>query len=411
MRSILRSAEKNTCVNPLVFATRFGRKKTDMDRLRGFIFKRLLSDCTVKAAVLRIMTLVFRPFVITVLSVRSVRQFYLPVKKAYDIGTTRFFFRMLRVCLIRSVTPTHYCRHQLYLRDSGEAEEYLFGNEAAVLLPQLNDKPTSDRVDDKERFYDICAANGLPIPGIFGVIGTDGVLPELPHEDILVKPVRGSKGIGIEIWKHQDEFYNGPNGESLDADTLCKKLRAQVRENGNRVILQRRLFNHSNLSNLSKNALITARIVTYLDPSGVFRVMNECLILSLEGESGGIRQAVAPIDEQTGRLGSAVPYGVIRKEYPTHPKSGVPILGVPVPFREEATNLALQAHAFFPGFFSLGWDIAITDEGPVILEANKVWDAETAQRPNQHPIARTAFVGAAVATIIKIQSKDKPGDR
>ncbi|MBN1892596.1 MAG: hypothetical protein JW780_07430 [Clostridiales bacterium] len=407
MRSILRSAEKNTCVNPLIFSARFGRKKTDMDRLRGFIWKRLLSDCSFKAGSLRIMTVLFRPFVVVALSIRCFAKFSRLVSNTYGIGKARFFFRMLGVCLIHSVTPTQYCRHQFFLRDTTDVEAFLFGNEASILLPQLNDDPRSDSVDDKEKFYGICTKNDLPIPEIFGVAGTEGIPPVLPSEDIVVKPIRGSKGSGIEIWQYQNDSFIGPEGASLDASSLFDKLRVRVQKSGNRLIIQRRLFNHSILSDLSKNALITVRIVTYRDSDGVFRVMNENMILSLGFDSGGIRLAVAPINEETGRLGAAVPYGVIRKEFSAHPVTSAPILNVPVPYREEALSLVLRAHASFPDFFSLGWDIAITDDGPVILEANKVWDAETVQRPNLHPIAQTGFAGAAVAAIRKKSKRNR----
>lgn len=407
MRSILRSAEKNTCVNPLIFAVRFGRKKTDMDRLRGFVWKRLLSDCSYKVRFLRVMTLLFRPFIVVVLSIRCFAKFSRLVSNAYGIGKAHFFFCMLGVCLIHSVTPIHYCRHQFFLRKPTDVEAFLFGNEASVLLPQLNDEPRSDTVDDKEKFYGICTKNDLPIPEIFGIVGTEGTPTVLPDEDIVVKPIRGSKGSGIEIWKYVNNSFIGPEGDALGSTELIDKIRSNAIMSGNRMIIQRRLFNHSVLSDLSKNALITVRIITYRDPYGVFRVMNENMILSLGFDSDGIRQAVAPINEETGRLGAAVPYGVIRKEFSTHPVTSAPILNVPVPYREEALSLALRAHASFPDFFSLGWDIAITDDGPVILETNKVWDAETVQRPNLYPIAQTGFAGAAVAAIRKKSKRNR----
>jgi len=407
----LRSVEKNTCVNPFCFVFRFGHGTTDMDRLRFFVFRKLLAGCTFKTGLLRVLTLVFRPVVVTVLSFRCLRRFYRPIKKTFGIGKVRFFFSMLWVCLTHHVTPMYYCRHQFYQKESGDYDAYLFGNEASVLLPQLNDDPCSDIVDDKEKFYEICAANGLPIPLIFGVIGTDGTAPEFLHEDIVVKPVRGSKGEGMEIWKYQNERYIGPEENVPDASSLFDVLRSRVCTDGNRLIVQRRLWNHPALVDLSKSALITVRIVTYRDPEGAFRVLNECLILPLEGESGGIRQAVAPILEDTGRLGVAVPYGVIRKELAIHPVYGLPILDVPVPFREESRSLAIRAHSFFPDFFSLGWDIAITGDGPIILETNRVWDAETAQRPNRRPISQTDWISAAVTVVRNKKSVKFAGDR
>ncbi len=322
-----------------------------------------------------------------------------PIKKEYGIGPARLFFGMLSECLFHSVTPTHYCRHQLYLHGGRDIDDYLFGNEAGVLFPQLNEDPTSDQVDDKEKFYDMCTHNSIPIPRIFGIVGKGVDVPVFPEEDIVVKPVRGSKGIGVELWRFRDGIYVGPEGDTLNARALGEKLRARIEAGSSRMILQSRLINHDRLLNLSKNALITARIVTYRTGNSRYSGLNSSLIISLNDCFAGSKQAVAPVQGETGRLGSAVPYGVVRKEFSEHPVSGEPIVGTIVPFWNEALSLAIRAHSFFPGFFSLGWDIAITDDGPIVLEANKIWDIETAQRPNRTPIGHTDFAVQAAGSL------------
>jgi glutathione synthase/RimK-type ligase-like ATP-grasp enzyme len=42
--------------------------------------------------------------------------------------------------------------------------------------------------------------------------------------------------------------------------------------------------------------------------------------------------------------------------------------------------MALAAHAELSALYLIGWDIAITARGPVILEANKAPDVEIEQR-------------------------------
>jgi hypothetical protein len=59
----------------------------------------------------------------------------------------------------------------------------------------------------------------------------------------------------------------------------------------------------------------------------------------------------------------------------------------------------------------LGWDIAITGDGPIILETNRVWDAETAQRPNRRPISQTDWISAAVTVVRNKKSVKFAGDR
>ena len=42
-----------------------------------------------------------------------------------------------------------------------------------------------------------------------------------------------------------------------------------------------------------------------------------------------------------------------------------------VPFLHDAVDLCLAAHKMFPYLFLIGWDVAITDSGPLILETNE----------------------------------------
>ena len=53
-----------------------------------------------------------------------------------------------------------------------------------------------------------------------------------------------------------------------------------------------------------------------------------------------------------------------------NPLTGVEFEGFQVPFFEEAKQLALDAAACLPGIRIIGWDIAITPDGPEIVEVN-----------------------------------------
>jgi hypothetical protein len=54
-----------------------------------------------------------------------------------------------------------------------------------------------------------------------------------------------------------------------------------------------------------------------------------------------------------------------------HPNSKVVFKDYPIPFLQEAVNLCLRAHQLFYFNFIIGWDVAITDNGPVIVEINE----------------------------------------
>ncbi len=55
----------------------------------------------------------------------------------------------------------------------------------------------------------------------------------------------------------------------------------------------------------------------------------------------------------------------------THPDSGICFDGYKLPGLRDALELCIKAHQLLYFSFVIGWDVAITDEGPLIVEANE----------------------------------------
>lgn len=65
---------------------------------------------------------------------------------------------------------------------------------------------------------------------------------------------------------------------------------------------------------------------------------------------------------------------------PRHPDTGIAFDGYPLPFVREAVDLALDLHSgVLCGMHSIGWDLVIAEDGPLVLEANDNWEIPHAQ--------------------------------
>ena len=71
------------------------------------------------------------------------------------------------------------------------------------------------------------------------------------------------------------------------------------------------------------------------------------------------------------------------------PGSGRQVVGWRVPFFEEARRIVLGAAPHLLPMRTLGWDVAITPGGPVLLEANNYWGSLLVPLP---PEAHALFV-------------------
>lgn len=109
----------------------------------------------------------------------------------------------------------------------------------------------------------------------------------------------------------------------------------------------------------------------------------------------------APIDRERGALGPAVSLAadgaLIAHE--RHPDTGAPIAGVAVPGLERMLAGVLDAARCFPEAPLVGWDVLMTDDGHVIIEANSppglsVWQVHAPLRRDPR-VARFFAAGGA----------------
>jgi hypothetical protein len=106
--------------------------------------------------------------------------------------------------------------------------------------------------------------------------------------------------------------------------------------------------------------------------------------------AGGI---AAKIDIDTGELGTGSDLGLHPNSvwHATHPYSGVLIEGRKMPFWKETIALAVSAHSSLVGWRVIGWDIAVVDDGPVIIEGNSNPDLDIIQRTHREPMGDSRF--------------------
>ncbi len=82
----------------------------------------------------------------------------------------------------------------------------------------------------------------------------------------------------------------------------------------------------------------------------------------------GLRSLICGINPNDGTIISA--YNKNRTSFVSHPHTRAKIVGEKIPRFFEAVELAKELAGYYPGFRYLSWDLALTDEGWVIVELN-----------------------------------------
>jgi hypothetical protein len=259
-------------------------------------------------------------------------------------------------------------------------------------------------LDDKIEFYRHCRANGLATPPVLGVVsavaarGTtdcplirdrsdlERLLTASEH-GLFFKPIGGRHGLGVfsAIRSGDDVRCLGGVSSSTDFHRFCVE---RARESGPLVVQPRIRSARALLETMPAHGLATVRAVTFMDGASA-RLFAACLRIPIGGSEadnfrhGASGNLLAGIDAATGRLVSAV--GSLRRDWPQivdvarHPETGVSFAGYQLPCWHDLIQLVLDAQRRFTGLRSIGWDVAISDDGPTLIEGNGRYDCDIIQ--------------------------------
>ena len=265
---------------------------------------------------------------------------------------------------------------------------------------------SSSPLNDKEAFAHFCEERELTaLPVLFSI--HDGEVRSagpacsvLPESDLFVKPVRGRGGGGAERWDYRGGgIYATPDGRSLPGPQLLERLRHMSRRQP--FLVQSRARNHPAIADLSNGALNTFRIISCLDERHEPEIIGAVLKMAVgtnvtvdNVHAGAIAAAVELVD---GRLCEATYAGFDSSKgwIDCHPVTGAPIRGRALPMWGETCALVQRAHSAFNDWFVVGWDVAITADGPCLVEGNCGPDIELIQRP-----LRAAFGAGRLGELI-----------
>ncbi|WP_440997082.1 sugar-transfer associated ATP-grasp domain-containing protein [Arhodomonas sp. SL1] len=271
----------------------------------------------------------------------------------------------------------------------------------------------SRSVDDKLAFHHACRAANLPVAQLFAVADAMGIRwieppagvdPNEPPErletlidalpgEFVVKPSYGLKGYGVRVFRREGRELVDSVGGRWPATSAASEMRksltaptmhARYQPNDHALLLQARLTPHPSLVTLAASrAIQTVRICTLAVSGQPARVLFAFLKVVAAGNvldnfrAGQSGNLLAYPDYENGRLyrvvGPPRP-GALPSVLEYHPDSGVTMIGFEVPAWKAAVALALRAAERFQPLSAIGWDIAITPEGPLLLEGNGSWD-------------------------------------
>jgi len=330
------------------------------------------------------------------------------IEEKSGVPKARQFVQQMTLYLRHAVRPKDYYQYMLYRKDMRrEAGMFIYHHQIVVLLNTLVEKIAHEDakiLKDKLEFWRFCEENGLQtIPVLCVVDGSsfrwmapskDGVLPSI---SLFSKPADMGQGKGVREWKYvqqQNRYLRENGGESVSPSDLIESLKVQSGKIGHRILVQPKINNHTDLEKVVGETLAVARVITAREPHGE----PEYLIASIRLPAGsgatsnfGGGHLGAPIDGESGVVGPArfKPPSEIMHVHEHHPVTGMRIAGFALPQWRKAIELVLAAHTALDNMPFVGWDVAFTETGPLIIEGNHGFGSEVIQLTHESTLGTT----------------------
>lgn len=196
---------------------------------------------------------------------------------------------------------------------------------------------------------------------------------------LFFKPNKGSWGIGIIVFKRDNAGdYRDHNNEQLNAEYIRKHL---IKDD---YFLQEGIIQSKSMSDIYPEAVNTIRVMT-----SCFNQKPEILFTMLHMGKGGAQIDNASsggifidVDKETGRLGEhAFEHGLKQNIYTHHPDTGILFKGYQIDGWNILKEFVLRNALKMRELNYVGWDIALTDSGPLLVELNARPDTELLQAP------------------------------
>ncbi|MDP1795036.1 MAG: sugar-transfer associated ATP-grasp domain-containing protein [Acidimicrobiales bacterium] len=270
------------------------------------------------------------------------------------------------------------------------ASTYLQVHEFAMLLSHLNRNADHQMLVNKEQFDRACAAEGIAMPQMVATLwaprseGWSAAVGALPSCDVFLKPVWGEQGRGGERWLYDPRSERWSRRETiLDHDELVAHFRSRAKRRA--VLIQKCLENHPDIGRFSTGPLCTFRVMTFRDDVGRPQLLALTLKMARKGadvdnlHAGGL---VAAVDGATGRLGPGITRDPTDEPRPEHPETREPIADARLTIHTDVIAMALASHDRLDAPWTVGWDVAMTPDGAVLVEGNSMWGIDLYHMPH-----------------------------
>lgn len=241
------------------------------------------------------------------------------------------------------------------------------------IMSEIGDPAQRRLLVDKQAIASMLEARGIAVPELLAVIPKGASAPAIPDAaDMFVKPQSGSHGrdafrvvrVAPERWRIGETVY--------DRAQLTRKLKRGASRDA--LLVQRCLRSAPELADLALEGMPPFfRFVIAREPGGKPFLHSVLCSIRVPGEAGSdpLRSLMrVAVSLPEGTLLPAYWLGEPGARYDKAPWGDIAIAGRQLPDFDAAVRMVIAASEPLDRLPHVGWDMILSDSGPVILEGN-----------------------------------------
>ncbi len=286
---------------------------------------------------------------------------------------------LLYIFFVLKYFPYNYSLCRLWEKDRSEWR-YYYGSiyephQRHNLRKVVQKREYEILFEDKYVCYQLCKAENLPLPDQFACVDPKEdykrqirfILNNKSANKIIIKPIIGKGGKNIAIaFKENGKTFVIENGGKIFLDEYILRSRS---------VIQNYICQHKSLSEISPS-VNTIRMVVMLTQSNKVLTVGALMRFGVDDlfiDNTSIGGVAVGINIENGVL-NEVAFDFNSKTYTKHPTSGFVFKNYRIPYWQEVIDLSEKIQKNFFYYKMLGLDIAITSDGPVLIEINSAHD-------------------------------------
>jgi hypothetical protein len=291
---------------------------------------------------------------------------------------------------------SEYYNYKFDLKDKNYKKDFLSLIEKNRMFKKLNPQPHRIIADDKFITHGIFNNTNIPITELYlyynpfckikgnskvayDYLSVVAIFMEKNIQSFVVKPIDAYHGEGVFVFTEIDYTDNDVMIKSFDKEPipLSKILGNQP------LIFERKVEQSEQFSKFNPTSINTIRFITSRTPQGNVKIhiaqlkigrMGSCInnVVQLKDGKGNVN---AFIDIETGIITNVINYhrGRDYEKTDSHPDTGEILEGIKINNWEIIKAQVIKYQQSLPYINMAGWDIAVTENGPIVIEVNSRW--------------------------------------